>query len=46
VGDGFIFWANSDSDTGTTIGRARINGTEVTQTFIKGANGPCGVALG
>ena len=40
----YIYWANA---SGTTIGRANLNGTGVTQRFIKGASpgGSCGVAV-
>jgi sugar lactone lactonase YvrE len=36
-----IYWANS----GSTIGRANTDGSNATQTFITGANSPCGVAV-
>jgi hypothetical protein len=29
----------------STIGRAKLNGTGVNNSFIKGAIGPCGVAV-
>ena len=32
--------------TGTTIGRAHLDGSAVNQKFISGANGPTGLALG
>jgi virginiamycin B lyase len=42
----FVYWANAGPTFhGTTIGRANLNGTAVNQSFITGANGPCGVAV-
>ena len=38
----YIYWANSGT---TTIGRAKLNGTDIDQSFITGANGPNGVAV-
>jgi virginiamycin B lyase len=38
----YLYWANSN----TTIGRARLDGTGVEQSFVSGTGrGPCGVAL-
>ena len=37
-----MYWGNFGS---TTIGRANLNGTGVTQSFISGAEAPCGVAV-
>lgn len=46
VDDRFVYWANHGSTTlGTTIGRARLDGTEVDAGFVKGAFNPCGVAV-
>ncbi len=42
VDGGHVYWA---SQTGTTIGRANLDGTGVDQSFIGGANRPCGVAV-
>jgi virginiamycin B lyase len=38
----FVYWTNDD---GGTIGRANLDGTEVNQSFIGGANSPIGVAV-
>ena len=45
--NGYVYWANSSIPTlnGTTLGRANLDGTGVDQSFITGANGPCGVAV-
>jgi hypothetical protein len=41
----YIFWANYGSDgSGTTIGRANLDGTHVRERFITGAEGPIGAA--
>jgi hypothetical protein len=46
-----VYWANNGIEgtvglmTGTTIGRANLDGTAPDQNFITGANGPCGVAV-
>jgi streptogramin lyase len=37
----FIYWGN----TGSTIGRANPDGSGANQSFITGANQPCGVAV-
>jgi len=42
----YVYWANWDGGTGTTIGRATVDGGQVDQGFIKGAHGPCGLAVG
>ena len=39
----FVYWTNSDP--GTTIGRAKINGTALNDSFISGLNDPEGVAV-
>jgi hypothetical protein len=39
----FIYWSNSG---GSTIGRARLDGTGVEPRWITGLNAPCGVAVG
>jgi hypothetical protein len=48
----FVYWANSDAPTfnggNSTIGRANLNGTGVSQTFINSpgtVQGPCGLAV-
>ena len=41
----YIYWANWWGGPGTTIGRATVDGTQVNQSFIDGAHGPCGVAV-
>ena len=38
----FVYWTNN---SGTTIGRADLDGTGVDQSFIGGASNPCGVAV-
>ena len=44
---GYLYWANSGRpgapDGSGTIGRARLNGTDVDQKFITGASTPVGV---
>jgi hypothetical protein len=40
--DAFVYWANQDNDT---IGFAGIDGTGPQQSFITGADTPCGVAV-
>jgi hypothetical protein len=43
-----IYWANTgdtNGSSGTTIGRANLDGTGVNQSFITGAKAPCGVAV-
>lgn len=40
-----IYWANSGEGSGTTIGRANGNGTDVNQQFITGARAPWEVAV-
>jgi len=49
----YLYWANSgvtqsfaNSATGTTIGRAKLDGTDVEQNFIGGIDHPSGVAIG
>ncbi len=37
-----VYRANSE---GNTIGRARLDGSEVENSFISGARWPCGVAI-
>ena len=39
----YIYWANTFTGT---IGRAKLNGTDVDQRFIPGAHAPVGVAVG
>ena len=43
----FVYWANFGpaGTTGTTIGRANLDGTGVNQSFVGGATDPCGVAV-
>ena len=44
--DAFVYWATTGSPTtGTTIGRANLNGTGANQSFITGASRPTGVAV-
>jgi hypothetical protein len=42
---GYLYWSNATSPTSGTIGRARLNGTDVNQKFITGASDPRGVAV-
>ena len=37
-----IYWANGGGDA---IGRAKLDGTELENQFISGANWPCGVTV-
>jgi hypothetical protein len=39
----FVYWSNESP--GTTIGRAKINGTGLNDNFITGLNNPAGVAV-
>jgi hypothetical protein len=42
----YVYWANSGlNGTGTTIGRANLDGTLPNQSFITGAGDPCGIAV-
>jgi hypothetical protein len=41
----YLYWAHRGNETGTTLGRANLNGTGVNQSFIGGATGPVGVAV-
>ena len=48
VDGGHLYWANITLEagkTGTTIGRANIDGSGVDQSFIGGASEPYGVAV-
>ena len=38
----FVYWTN---DGGTTIGRAKLNGTGVNNSFVAGLNDPNGIAV-
>jgi hypothetical protein len=38
----FVYWTN---DTGTTIGRAKVNGAGPNNSVITGLNDPSGVAV-
>jgi hypothetical protein len=42
----YVYWANATqpSGSGTTIGRARLDGSQPELAFIQGADAPCGVA--
>ena len=41
----YIFWDNyGPSGSGTTIGRANLDGTDINNSFITGASGPVGLA--
>lgn len=48
VSGGYVYWSNPSvaaGSPGTTIGRAKLNGTDVKQNFISGASTPAGVAV-
>jgi virginiamycin B lyase len=40
-----IYWADHSGGSGTTIGRANVDGSGVNKSFITGANAPDGVAV-
>ncbi len=40
----FIYWANTGFGSGTTVGRANLDGSNPID-FIAGGSGPCGVAV-
>ena len=41
-----MYWANQGANqTGTTIGRANLDGTGANQSFIGGAHSPAGIAV-
>ncbi|MGO9207419.1 MAG: hypothetical protein ACLQBX_14775, partial [Candidatus Limnocylindrales bacterium] len=45
-----VYWANRGTSgwtptSGTTIGRANLDGTGLDESFIGGAQSPCGVAV-
>jgi len=41
----YVYWANYGLAMGTTLGRANLDGTGVTQTFTSVPNSPTGVAV-
>jgi hypothetical protein len=41
----FVYWANFGGGSGTTVGRASVDGTGAEQGFISGAKDPIGVAV-
>lgn len=43
--DAYIYWANRDGGSGTTLGRANLDGTAIDESFIEGATGPVGLAV-
>jgi hypothetical protein len=43
-GGAYVYWANYGSASGTTIGRAALDGSGVSQELVSGLNAPCGVA--
>jgi Domain of unknown function (DUF5050) len=45
VNKSYIYWTSANGGTATTIARANLNGTGVNQSFITGAQNPCGVAV-
>jgi sugar lactone lactonase YvrE len=40
-----LYWDNYSGGSGTTIGRADLDGTGIDESFISGADGPVGVAV-
>lgn len=40
-----VYWANFNGGTGTTIGRAALDGSSPVDNYISGADDPCGVAV-
>jgi hypothetical protein len=45
VNKDYIYWTSANGGTATTIARANLNGGGVNQSFITGAENPCGVAV-
>ncbi len=46
MGGGYLYWGNAGAfTTGTTIGRADLDGSHVDQHFLSGLLGPCSVAV-
>jgi hypothetical protein len=46
IDDAYVYWANHGYGTrGTTIGRAKLDGSSVESGFVGGAVNPCGVAV-
>jgi hypothetical protein len=45
VDNTYIYWTSANGGTATTIARAKLDGSNVDQTFITGAQNPCGVAV-
>src|SRR4051812_6607021 len=43
--EAYVYWPNWSQGTGTTIGRAELDGSNPDFGFIKGASGPCGVTV-
>jgi virginiamycin B lyase len=41
----YVYWANFGLAMGTTLGRANLGGTGVTQSFMSAPNAPTGVAV-
>lgn len=41
----YVYWANRGGTTGTTIGRANLDGMGANLSFVNGATGPVGVAV-
>jgi hypothetical protein len=42
----YLYWGNQGSNhTGTAIGRAKLDGSGVNESFISGADAACGFAF-
>jgi hypothetical protein len=46
VSRGYIYWSNQGANqSGTTIGRANLDGSAINKSFVTGADSPAGVAV-
>ena len=43
--DAYVYWTHRGGGTGTTLGRANLDGTGANESFIAGAKGPVGIAV-
>ncbi len=43
--DAYVYWANRGGGSGTTLGRANLDGTAIDESFIEGATGPVGIGV-
>jgi len=41
----YVYWTHRGGGTGTTLGRANLDGTGANESFIAGAKGPVGIAV-